>query len=185
MKPEVVTRRTGFVSSYNLTADYSKGISELTMCGPRNRQIAADVTHYLHEADGPVLVLSDRKSHCEILQTMLADLGTPAELLTGDLSNRKRTETVERIRAGKVKAIVATGSLVGEGFDLPALSAMFLTTPIKYAGRVTQYVGRVLRPAPGKDRAFIFDYQDQSGVLQASARKRQELYQKNRWSVRS
>jgi len=59
----------------------------------------------------------------------------------------------------------------------PALSALFLATPIKYRGRVTQYVGRVLRPAPGKDRALIFDYHDEyEPVLMAAARSRQRVY---------
>jgi len=177
LQPEIVIKETGFISEYNLTEDYSKGISELTMDGPRNSLIVSDVTEYLRNNDGPALVLTDRKVHCEMLADMLTDLGIKAALLTGDLPRVKREETVRDIRAGKVRAIVATGSLVGEGFDLPALSALFLATPIKYRGRVTQYVGRVLRPAPGKDRALIFDYLDEyEPVLMASARSRQLAY---------
>ena len=86
---------------------------------------------------------------------------------------------MEMIRAGGAQAIVATGSLVGEGFDLPALSALFMATPLKFSGRVTQYVGRVLRPAPSKDRAVIFDYQDiNEPVLMSAARSRMKVYQR-------
>jgi len=100
------------------------------------------------------------------------------ELLIGDLSTGKRRERIGKIRTGNVQAIVATGSLVGEGFDLPDLSALFLATPVKYSGRVTQYIGRVLRPSPGKDRPMVYDYVDvQEPVLMAAAKARQRVYQ--------
>lgn len=178
LKPEIVTGQTGFVSSYDLTADYSKGISELARNHSRNMLIVSDVAAYLRDHQGPVVLLSDRKQHCEILQGMLIGLEVKSEILTGSLGNKQRKETVEKIHEGDVQAIVATGSLIGEGFDLPALSAMFMCTPLKFEGRVTQYIGRVLRPAPGKDRAVIFDYIDAEPVLMASARARQLVYEK-------
>lgn len=183
LKPEILTRRTGFVSGYDLTEDYSKGISELTLDGKRNRQIASDVVEYLRKDSGPVLVLSDRTSHVETLADMITALGFKTAILTGTLADSRRKETIQAIRAGEVQAICATGSLVGEGFDLPALSALFMATPIKYAGRITQYAGRILRPSPGKIRPVIFDYCDANEVLRASARKRLELYKTNGWAI--
>lgn len=57
---------------------------------------------------------------------------------------------MEVVTGGKSRVLVATGQLVGEGFDLPAMSTLFLATPTRFDGRVLQYIGRVLRPAPGK-----------------------------------
>ena len=75
--------------------------------------------------------------------------------------------------------MIATGQLIGEGFDCKELSTLFLATPIKFDGRLTQYLGRVLRPAPGKDKAKVYDYCDvHVGVLAASARSRQQVYRK-------
>lgn len=179
MKPEVLTRRTGFVSEYDLTTEYSRGISELTRDPERNRLIVSDVANYIQDNAGPCLVLSDRKSHCEVLAEMLTVQGIKTAILMGNLSTGKRKEVMEMIRAEGAQAIVATGSLVGEGFDLPALSALFMATPLKFSGRVTQYVGRVLRPAPSKDRAVIFDYQDiNEPVLMSAARSRMKVYQR-------
>jgi len=178
LKPEIVTRRTGFESSFNLTAEYSKGISELTRNPERNGMIILDVTEFLRDNSGPVLVLSDRKAHCEDLAGMLIDQGIKTEILTGELATGKRKDAVERIVSGEVQAVCATGSLVGEGFDLPALSALFMATPLKFGGRLLQYVGRILRPAPGKDRATVFDYVDsREPVLAASARARMKVYE--------
>ena len=90
----------------------------------------------------------------------------------------KRAEIIERLNAGEIKILIATGQLIGEGFDCKGLSTIFLTTPIKFSGRVLQYIGRVLRPAPGKDKARVFDYIDVNvGALVASARARQRAYE--------
>jgi len=56
--------------------------------------------------------------------------------------------------------VIATGQLVGEGFDCRYLSTLFLATPIRFSGRVLQYLGRILRPAPDKDMARVYDYVD-------------------------
>ncbi len=54
---------------------------------------------------------------------------------------------------------------------------MFLTTPIKFSGRILQYIGKILRPAPGKYEAIIYDYVDHKiGVLRASAKARKKPY---------
>lgn len=82
------------------------------------------------------------------------------------------------LNAGRVKVLVATGQLIGEGFDCRELSTLFLATPIKFNGRLIQYLGRVLRPAPGKDKARVYDYLDiQVGVLENAARERERVYE--------
>jgi superfamily II DNA or RNA helicase len=63
---------------------------------------------------------------------------------------------------------MATSQLIGEGFDLPALSNLFLTTPIKFDGRVKQYAGRIMRTEKYNPPPVIFDYVDLPGVLQMS-----------------
>jgi superfamily II DNA or RNA helicase len=69
--------------------------------------------------------------------------------------------------------VVATGPFIGEGFDCPALDTLFLASPIAFKGRLVQYVGRVLRPHPGKSTAEVHDYQDiHVGVLASSLAKR-------------
>ena len=57
------------------------------------------------------------------------------------------------------------------------LSTRFLVTPIRFSGRVTQYLGRVLRPAAGKTNARVYDYIDiEVPQLVASAKARQRVY---------
>ena len=100
--------------------------------------------------------------------------------MPGDLSNGERQAVVAALNAGDVKVLVATGALLGEGFDCRELSTLFLTTPIKFNGRLIQYLGRVLRPAPGKVKATVYDYLDINvPVLEAAARARQGVYARN------
>jgi len=74
---------------------------------------------------------------------------------------------------------VATGPYAGEGFDCPALDTLFLASPIAQRGTLIQYVGRVLRPYPGKLTAEVHDYHDAHvGVLASSLAKRTPGYHK-------
>jgi len=107
----------------------------------------------------------------------MTNLGIRTAVLTGDLSNSKRQVIIEALKSGKIKVMIATGQLIGEGFDCPELSTLFLATPIRFSGRVLQYLGRVLRPAAGKEKARVYDYHDVNvGVLVNTARARALAY---------
>jgi superfamily II DNA or RNA helicase len=54
--------------------------------------------------------------------------------------------------------ILVTVDVVSEGFDVPAASVAILLRPTKSLGLYLQQVGRVLRPAPGKEAALILDH---------------------------
>jgi superfamily II DNA or RNA helicase len=175
---EVIVRETEFKPYYDPVNEYSKMMSELTQDDKRNRLIASDIAAEVEHNQGICLVLSDRKKHCETLQSILRfRYKISAGLLIGDLNGAERQAVLERLDQGDVKVLIATGQLIGEGFDRSDLSPLFLVTPIKFSGRVLQYLGRVLRPAPGKEKARVYDYVDvHVDVLKAMARARQKVY---------
>ena len=178
LRAEVITRHTDFKPYHDPVNEYSKMLAELTANDDRNRLIASDVALEAKKNAGVCLVLSDRKKHCETLHTLLRfKYNIRSELLTGDLKGSERKEVIERLNMGDVKVIVATGQLIGEGFDNSMLTTLFITTPVRFSGRVLQYLGRVLRPSPGKKVARIYDYIDiHVEPLAASARARQKVY---------
>ena len=175
---EVTYRTTTFEPFHDPVQEYSKMLVELTCDDRRNRMIAEDVAREARRGQGVCLVLSDRKSHCETLCALLSfKHKIDAELLTGDLSRNERRLVLERIRNGRSRVLVATGQLMGEGIDCGELTTLFLTTPIRFSGRLVQYLGRVLRPLPGKERAVVYDYVDERvPVLTAAARARRKVY---------
>ena len=176
---EVIVRETDFKPLYDPVNEYSKMLTELTSDKDRNVLIAGDVARETASNTGICLVLSDRKAHCENLRALLKfRFKIEADLLTGDLSMDERQLVIERLNQNKVKVVIATGQLVGEGFDCRGLSTLFLATPIRFSGRVLQYLGRVLRPAPGKKKARVFDYVDiRVDTLTRAAIARHKVYQ--------
>jgi superfamily II DNA or RNA helicase len=54
--------------------------------------------------------------------------------------------------------VLVTVDVVSEGFDVPAASCAILLRPTQSLGLYLQQVGRVLRPAPGKEHAVILDH---------------------------
>ncbi len=176
---QILVRPTEFKAHHDPAKAYSKMLAELTADDPRNRLIASDVAIEAKKTDGICLVLSDRKQHCETLRAILTfGHKIAAEVLTGDVDAGQRAQILKELAEGNIKVLIATGQLLGEGFDCPNLSSLFLTTPIRFSGRVLQYIGRVLRPSPGKKQARIFDYVDvHVGVLQSAADARQRVYQ--------
>jgi superfamily II DNA or RNA helicase len=176
LSADVFIRKTQFSPTCDPSKEYSRMLSELTKDPGRNALIVQDVAGEVANGNGICLILTDRKAHCEALVALLAERGVEATLLTGDLANGERQRVVEALSFGKVKVLVATGQLIGEGFDCRKLSTLFLATPIKFNGRLLQYLGRVLRPATGKGKARVYDYLDPVGVLQAAARARARVY---------
>ena len=81
-------RETAFKPYHDPVTEYSKMLSELTADTDRNVLIAADIAAVAaKDGQGVCLVLSDRKAHCENLQSLLKyRFKLDAALLTGDLS---------------------------------------------------------------------------------------------------
>ncbi|GAA1496730.1 DEAD/DEAH box helicase family protein [Paeniglutamicibacter kerguelensis] len=145
----------------------------------RLAQIVDDVcTAYAGGAKA--LVLSTWKRHLDLLATGLRERGIEPVILTGELKGRERTAAIAEIEATATESpivVLGTGSLIGEGFDAPALDTLFLAAPISFKGRLVQYVGRVTRSHPGKDVAVVHDYHDVlTPVLASSWFKRRAGY---------
>ncbi len=170
LRPEIITRSTDFMYRYD--DNYQGMVSALVEDSNRNRLIAADIRAHQAEKGGLSLVVSDRTAHLEALAE-IAGIGC---ILTGKIPAGKRRKIVEGLEKGEIPVLFSTLSLIGEGFDCPAMDALFLTSPIKFEGRLRQVVGRVLRPAEDKE-PLVFDYEDiKIPLLARQARSRQQVF---------
>jgi superfamily II DNA or RNA helicase len=168
---------TSFNTDLDASEHYTTVLSELTQDSERNKVICNSVADL--DVDGIVMVLSDRQEHCRKISEIMRDRHhIHAEVLTGSTPHADRLRIVENLRTGSCRHVIATGQLIGEGFDLPGIEALVLATPLKFSGRLIQYVGRALRPAPGKNEAIIVDFVDHlEPVFAASAKHRAGVYQ--------
>lgn len=74
--------------------------------------------------------------------------------------------------------LVATGRLIGEGFDHPRFDTMILAMPISWKGTLQQYAGRLHRQHALKTAIRIYYYVDEDvPALLRMWGKRQKGYQ--------
>ncbi|MBF0258629.1 MAG: DEAD/DEAH box helicase [Desulfamplus sp.] len=167
---------TAFNSWLDGSRAYTQLMTELVNDSQRNQLICQTIAD--HKAGGLSLILSGRVEHCNVLQqTLKRNYDIDAHVITGSLSAKARDDVFTQIKSGSVRYIIATTSLLKEGFDLPALQSLFLAYPVKWKGSVIQMIGRILRPAKEKQYAMIVDFNDINvGVLKNSARVRAGVY---------
>jgi len=179
--PDIIKIQTTF--SYNFNNDYSTMLSRLAQNDARNIMVANAIIDEFRKTKEPLMIVSDRVSHCEILTELIqGEAGIRAVVLSGKVSKTIRKQAVADVKSGKFNVLVSTIPLLGEGFDAPTLNGMFLTTPIKFGGRLLQTVGRVLRPSASGRMPRVFDFRDTLvPVLRYSGFARDRIYKKYGW----
>jgi superfamily II DNA or RNA helicase len=113
--------------------------------------------------DRKLLLLSERTDHITAISTALAEQVPNLFLLHGRLSARQRSAILAALEAlppGAPRIVLATGRLVGEGFDHPPLDTLLLAMPVSWKGTLQQYAGRLHRQQCGKTSVRIIDWLD-------------------------
>lgn len=183
----VVVRETTFRTSEDLGPQPAIHLvwEQLVADKARLDMVASDLASAIEKNRFP-LVISERKEHLGLLaqafEQRLASKKVKAFTLVGGMGKKARAEVLAEIAATigteTRPYIMATGSFVGEGFDLPALDTLIVAMPVSFKGKMIQYAGRLHRSHAGKTEALIFDYLDSSSALTVSMfRKRVSAYQ--------
>ena len=174
-------RFTGIrLPAYEPGASFNQILDLLCAHAARNKLIVDDALEAASSGRHP-LVLSKRKKHAEELCRLLRDRGHEPILLTGEIDAKERKAILSKLPGfeHECRIIVATESLLSEGFDLAYLDNLFIATPIAWDGSVTQQAGRLHRNYDGKQRVEIFDYVDLSiPMLARMYQKRLKTYAK-------
>jgi superfamily II DNA or RNA helicase len=138
----------------------------------RLQLIVSDICNCLAEGRCP-LILADRKAYLdkieEALKTHSRAQGVSLYRMESGVGKKARKEIRTKIDAHYLQeqpfALLATASLVGEGFDLPQLDTLILAMPLSFKGRLIQYAGRLHRSHDGKAPVRIYDYLDDNSPL--------------------
>ena len=128
----------------------------------RDDLIVTDIKECISAGRTPV-VLSRYKEHSMKLYERLKDYANHVFLMTGNNSKKEHKEILgqlQKIDAKETLILIATGSLIGEGFDYPRLDTLFMAMPVSFESIVTQYAGRLNRDYDGKENVIVYDYVD-------------------------
>ena len=110
-----------------------------------------------------VLVLTERTAHLDTITAALAGKVDRVTVLHGRLSKKRRavlTAELEALPPNAPRVLIATGKLVGEGFDHPPLDTLVLAMPVSWKGTLQQYAGRLHREHVSKTDVRIIDFVD-------------------------
>jgi len=92
------------------------------------------------------------------------------------------TERRNHIDDDSPRCLVATGRLIGEGFDHPALDTVVFAMPFAWRGTLQQYLGRLARSSRGKRDIRVIDVHDTGHpMLESMWRKRGRGYRELGW----
>jgi superfamily II DNA or RNA helicase/very-short-patch-repair endonuclease len=136
--------------------------SELIADQARNERICEDVRAAVHEGRSP-LVLTERNEHLDNLAERLSNDARHRIVLRGGMTKNEMGTMAARLASipeNESRLLLATGRLIGEGFDDARLDTLFLTLPVSWHGTIAQYVGRLHRLHSGKREVRVIDYAD-------------------------
>lgn len=153
----------------------------------RNKRIICDVMD-AYNSGRKVLVLTERMEHLETLNSFLDEEIENCFMLHGRLKKKDREkvyESLSRMDDHSPRIILATGRLVGEGFDHPPLDTLILAMPISWKGTLQQYAGRLHRESANKEEIRIYDYiESDRPQLARMWKKRKEGYESMGYEIR-
>ena len=128
----------------------------------RTAAIAAEVVNAYGQGR-KVLVLTERTEHLDAIQTALDGKVPSLFVLHGRISKKQRAILIAELNAlppDAPRVLLATGKLVGEGFDHPPLDTLVLAMPVSWKGTLQQYAGRLHREHATKSDVRIIDFVD-------------------------
>ena len=128
----------------------------------RTKAIAAEVAEAFAQGR-KVLVLTERTEHLDAIHRALTALARSPLVLHGRMSKKQRAILIDELDAlppDAPRILLATGKLVGEGFDHPPLDTLVLAMPVSWKGTLQQYAGRLHREHASKADVRIIDFVD-------------------------
>jgi superfamily II DNA or RNA helicase len=104
----------------------------------------------------PAVVFCTTVEHAKHVCEAFAAAGWRARSVDGKMSSTERDAAIGGLADGSVQVLTSC-ELIGEGLDIPAVSADILLRPTESTGLFLQQIGRALRPHEDKTHATILD----------------------------
>ena len=156
---------TGVRSSKGIDGVLDYNQSDLEEAADKPELIGDILTHWRRLADGKqTVVFATSIAHSKHICAVFSVAGISAEHIDYFDDDETRAAILKRFADGTTTVLCNVG-LLAEGWDCPSTEVMILARPTRSLIRFLQMVGRVLRPAPGKERALLLDHSGSTARL--------------------
>ena len=116
------------------------------------------IEHYEKFVYGqPTITFAVNIEHGKEVARKFNEAGIPTQFVSSKSSESVRKQAVADLRSGKLWNLVNV-DLFGEGFDAPAVAAIFMLRKTESYSLYKQQIGRCLRPSDGKEFGYVFDH---------------------------
>ena len=95
--------------------------------------------------------------HSEQVAEGFREAGYRWQALHSKMTYADNQAAIRKLANGELQG-VSSCDIISEGFDVPVVTAAILLRPTKSLGLHLQQIGRVLRPASGKEKAIVIDH---------------------------
>lgn len=135
-----------------------------------NDRIISDCKAFI-SAGKYTLILIDQIEHGDILMASL-----DASFANG--RDKGSEANIDLFNSGKIKTLIATDGMVGEGVDTRNVEVLVLVNFTASKSAVLQAVGRGLRKTETKDKCIILDYEPEGSTMLSRHSKQRVSYYK-------
>jgi superfamily II DNA or RNA helicase len=146
---------------------------------PRTQKIADIIVELASDMRRRILVLSERITHLEALETLLKPTGLTMSYYIGGMKEDFRESGAQTARV-----LLASYAMASEAMNIKSLNTVILASPRK---KVEQSTGRILRIKPEQRQVHpvIVDIVDCHAVYQSQWRKRAMYYKKCAYKIQN
>jgi len=109
-----------------------------------------------HGQGQPALIFAVTVAHAEALARRFNAGGVLTKVVTAKTPSEERGQLYEAFKRGKIQAL-ASVKCISMGFDVPNATVGIVARPTQSEGLWYQMVGRLMRPARGKEKGVILD----------------------------
>ncbi|WP_372635712.1 DEAD/DEAH box helicase family protein [Fodinibius sp.] len=170
---QINIRETGLQAPFDYRIDDYETLSRILVHDTARNQLILDDLIKVIDQKKTVLLLTERKSHIEVLNLYLKDRFETITL-SGDDSKGGQQSKMKQIQAGHFQIVLSTGQFFGEGVDVDRFDCLFLVYPFAFKGKLIQYIGRITR---SNQIPIIYDYRDRKiEYFEKLFRKRNRFY---------
>ena len=154
----------------------SSMMNQVSLYMKRTKLIVKLINEELKEhEDRQILILSDRKQQLEDFNKLLKSDGIDS---VGYYVGGMKQKDLKKSESCKV--LLGTFPMANEGLDIPSLNSLILATP---KSDIIQSIGRICRVKHENIQPLIIDIVDQFSVFERQAKKRFEVFRKNKSEI--